>query len=233
MLIPALSRWLLPRAKPGTAAPEPTAAASAAASTGITADIDEDEAASAGLGLRRRRAPGSRPASASLAGRRGGGARRRRRRLRSARTGQRTAAACRPAAVLDAHGRPARPARRGHRRRRGDAGGGGPAGCRRAPAGDPGRGRPPARGRSAGDHGADRGEHGPPARPAVRRRADRRPDRGRPAAQLHRPAGYRDRVGGRSVGALASTRLVRTADRGRDRGPVAARPPHGGHQATR
>ena len=44
MLIPALSRWLLPRAKPGTAAPEPTPAASAAASTGITADIDEDEA---------------------------------------------------------------------------------------------------------------------------------------------------------------------------------------------
>ncbi len=44
MLIPALSRWLLPRAKPETAAPEPTTEASAAASIGTTADTDEDDA---------------------------------------------------------------------------------------------------------------------------------------------------------------------------------------------
>ena len=44
MLIPALSRWLLPRAKAETAAPEPTTEASAAASIGTTADTDEDDA---------------------------------------------------------------------------------------------------------------------------------------------------------------------------------------------
>ena len=44
MLIPALSRWLLPRAKPETAGTAPTAEASAATSIGTTADPDEDEA---------------------------------------------------------------------------------------------------------------------------------------------------------------------------------------------
>ena len=44
MLIPALSRWLLPRAKPGTAAPEPTDEGSATASIGMPVGTDEDEA---------------------------------------------------------------------------------------------------------------------------------------------------------------------------------------------
>ena len=61
----------------------------------------------------------------------------------------------------------------------------------------------------------------------------RKPDRRRPVAQLHRSAGHGDRMGGRRLRAGRSAGVVGTADRRRDRRPVVARPARRGDQPAR